>query len=300
MKKNILFVVALAGAMIWTGCQKEEPGTEKPEERTDLPTWTLTVQATKADGGETKALDLGVNGETGKDMISATWSVDDRVYVYNTTGNSPVLLEGYLAAISGIGTIEATLSGEITGDLSGVTSLTLVFPRTDWDYSTQYGILKGENSIESLFDYAVAEVTVAENDGKLISGTASFENQQSIYRFSFKYSSDHINAKNVVLSSSTNKLVATYNPFTSAMTYSPITLSMATATADPIYAAIKHDGAAEDTFNFTVIDGDGVTYKGHKDIPSAAFSNSFVSVKNISLDQRLDAALSATEVETVL
>ena len=299
MKKNILFVAALAGALIWTSCQKEEKGIEKPEERTDVPTWTLTVQATKTTNAQTKALDLGTDTDSGKDMINATWSAtNDHVYVYKTDGT---LLTGALDVINGDGTDTATLSGEITSDLSGVTALKLVFPRTEWDYSTQYGLLNNdENSIEKLFDYAIADITVTEIAGKLTTSAASFDNQQSIYRFSFKFGGVKLTAKNVVVSSANDKIVATYNPFTAAMTYSPITLSMATATLEPVYAAIKHDGTAEDTFHFTVIDNEGVTYKGSKAIPAAAFEQGFVSVKNMSLSQRLDAALIDTEVETVL
>lgn len=299
MKKNILFVAALSGALIWTGCQKEEKGVEKPEERTDVPTWTLTVQATKTNNAQTKALNLGTDTDSGKDMINATWSADnDHVYVYKTDGT---LLTGSLDVIDGDGTDTATLSGEITSDLSGISALKLVFPRTEWNYTTQYGLLTGENSIERLFDYALADITVTENAGKLTTSAAEFVNQQSIYRFSFKYDAFAITAKNVVLSSSNNKIIGTYDPFNSAnTTYHPITLAMSTATADPVYAAIKHDDKAEDTFNFTVIDNDGVTYMGQKIIPATTFDQSFVSVKNIGLDQRLDAALSESEVETVL
>ena len=298
MKINKLYLIAALLGTVLAGCQKEEQGVETPEEQ-NVKTWTLSLQADKAMDAQTKALDLTTNQETSKEMITATWSAsDDHVYVYKTNGDP---LGGVLNVIEGDGTASATLSGEITGNLEGVDQLMLVFPRTEWDYSTQYGLLKDdENSIESKFDYALATIDVTEDNGKLTASAASFVNQQSIYRFSFKFGGLDINTKNVELSSSTNKIVATYNPFTSAMTYSPITLAIATATTEPVYAAIKHDGNADDTFRFTVIDNDGVTYMGEKAIPSATFSNSFVSVKNVSLGQRLDAALSTTVVESAL
>ena len=301
MKKNILFVAALASAMIWTACQKEEKGIEKPEERTDVPTWTLTVQATKTNDAQTKALNIVT--ENNKERLDATWSAaNDHVFVYyKPDATTPwTQLEGQLNVVDGDGTDTATLSGDITGDLTGVNQLTLVFPRTEWNYSTQYGLLKDdENSIERKFDYALATIDVTNNNGTLTASAAEFENQQSIYRFSFKYGGVILTAKNVVLSSANDKIVATYNPFTEAKTYSPITLSMATATTDPVYAAIKHDDKEDDTFHFTVIDNEGVTYKGSKEIPGDAFNQGFVSGK-ISLGQRLDAALINTEVETVL
>ena len=297
MKINYLYLIAALLGTVLVGCQKEEQGVDTLEEQNEK-TWTLSLQADKATDAQTKALDLTTNQET-KDMITASWSAaDDHVYVYKSNGT---LLGGVLNVTEGDGTANATLSGEITGDLDGVDQLKLVFPRTEWDYSTQYGLLKDdENSIESKFDYALATVDVTEDNGKLTASAASFVNQQSIYRFSFKFGGLDINTKNVVLSSSTNKIVATYNPFSSEKTYSPITLAMATATTEPVYAAIKHDGDADDTFSFTVIDNEGVTYMGEKAIPSATFSNSFVSVKNVSLGQRLDAALSTTVVESAL
>lgn len=300
MKINKLYLIAALLGTVLAGCQKEESGNEKPEERTDLPTWTLTVEATKASDAETKALNLGTDEGTGKDKLEATWSAaNDHVYVFKTDGTQ---LEGALDVVEGDGTATAKLSGEVTGSLTGISELKLIFPRTEWNYSTQYGLLRDdENSIERKFDYALATVAVTETNGKLTASAAEFENQQSIYRFSFKFGGLDINTKNVVLSSSSEKIFGIYDPFTPAnRTYSPITLSMATATAEPVYAAIKHDGTAADTFNFTVIDNDGVTYMGSKAIPAAAFEQSFVSVKNISLDQRLDAALSETEVNTVM
>lgn len=298
MKINKLYLIAALLGTVLVGCQKEEKGIERPEEKTDAPTWTLTVQATKTNEAQTKALDIvTVNN---KEKLNATWSAaNDHVYVYTTDGT---LLDGSLSVEEGDdGKASATLSGDITGNLTGVEQLTLVFPRTEWNYSTQYGLLKGENSIERLFDYATATIDVTKDNGTVTASAFEFENQQSIYRFSFRFGGIDINMKNVVLSSSNNKIVGTYDPFNPAnTTFSPITLSMATATTEPVYAAIKHDDKAADTFNFTVIDNQGVTYMGSKAIPAAAFEESFVSVKNISLGQRLDAALINTEVETVL
>ncbi|MBR0286620.1 MAG: hypothetical protein IJQ96_06315 [Bacteroidales bacterium] len=50
----------------------------------------------------------------------------------------------------------------------------------------------------------------------------------------------------------------------------------------------------------TVIDADGITYKGTKTIPAAYKPNgTFVSMKNATLNERMGVTLSATEVSTV-
>jgi hypothetical protein len=198
---------------------------------------------------------------------------------------------------------KATLSGTLTGSLSEGQSLTLLFPRSTWDYSAQNGKLTGESSIEKLFDYARADVTVNSIDGSnlLVNGPATFANQQSIYRFGFKYNSAAINVKKAILSSNQDKLVAAYDFVTPAnTTYGPITLTLPSATSDLVYAAIKNENTTEDdTFSFTVYDNDGITYQGSKVFPAAALSRNFVSAKNVALD-RLDLAEIATTVSEVL
>ena len=74
------------------------------------------------------------------------------------------------------------------------------------------------------------------------------------------------------------------------------------ASADPFFVALRNtDEANAEALTFTVVDNTGVTYRGTKGIPAEYKPNgTFVSVKNCSLDQRMDLALSSTEVNTVL
>lgn len=300
MKKNLLILIAICGAMALTACQKEEdlmpeekpeePGTEQVE-----PTWTLTLEAGKAASPDTKALELSGDEKT----LNAVWASGETVSVYSSAGE----LLGTLDVTPKEDATKATLSGTLTGTLSEGQSLTLLFPQSTWNYSAQNGKLTGEGSIEKLFDYATAGVTVNSIDGSnlLVDGPATFANQQSIYRFGFKYNSAAINVKKAILSSDKGKLVGAFDFLTPAnSTYGSITLTLPSATTDLVYAAIKNENTTEDdTFSFTVYDGDGITYQGDKVIPVAALSRSFVSAKNVPLS-RLDLEQSATTVSEVL
>lgn len=300
MKNNILILMAICGVIASTACQKEEdlmpeekpeePGTEQVE-----PTWTLSLEAGKAANLDTKALELSGDEKT----LNAIWASGEKVSVFSSAG----ALLGTLDVTPKADATKATLSGTLTGSLSEGQSLTLLFPQSSWNYSAQNGCLTGEGSIEKLFDYAMAGVTVNSIDGSnlLVNGPATFANQQSIYRFGFKFNSAAINVKKAILSSNKDKLVAAYDFITPAnTTYGPITLTLPSATTDLVYAAIKNENTTEDdTISFIVYDGDGVTYKGDKVIPVAALSRSFVSAKNVPLN-RLDLMLSDTEVSSVL
>ena len=240
MKKNILILMAICGAMAWTGCQKEEDliPEEKPEEPVTgqvEPTWTLSLEAGKAANPDTKALELSVDEKT----LNAIWASGEKVSVFSSAGD----LLGTLDVTPKADATKATLSGILTGSLSEGQSLTLLFPQSTWNYSAQNGRLTGEGSIEKLFDYAMAGVTVNSIDGSnlLVDGPATFANQQSIYRFGLKYNSAAINVKKAILSSNKDKLVAAYDFVTPAnTTYGSITLTLPSATTDLVYAAIKN------------------------------------------------------------
>ena len=304
MKNNYLIMMAFAGAMVWTGCQKnveEDAGkTETPAEQVEQKTWSLKFDAGKATT-QTKALILSQDGKG----LSAVWESDEHVYVFSTEGE--LLSTTPLDVTPKEDNTIAELSGEITGDFQEAVEMKLLFPRTDWNYSLQYGLLTGDNSIEKLFDYALATITATPGEGNtlVVTGDTEFENQQSIFRFSFKHNSQAINAKTIEIASLGNKIVDKYDLFTPAnITHGTITLALTNATTDPVYAAIRHDNQeleqkVADTFGFTVFDNDGVTYKGSKNIPEEAFANDFISAKNIKLN-RLDVALGNTEVNTVL
>ena len=77
--------------------------------------------------------------------------------------------------------------------------------------------------------------------------------------------------------------------------------TLGTASADPFFVALRNgDETNAEALTFTVIDADGVTYKGTKTIPASYKPNgTFVSMKNATLNDRMGVSLSATTVGTV-
>ncbi len=306
MKKTILLIAALLGAMVWSGCMKEEltPQEEAPQGTT----WTVTVRAEKADGPQTKGLEIG--DEFDDTLLKSIWKAGEEVKVYLDGACIGTLT----ATPDGLDAHKATLSGDITttGITPNVTTLTLLTPRESWDYTGQVGKLlisdDASNSIEKKYHYTMAsDVLVTEvNGNNITTADASFTNQQSIYRLSFRYN-DGVNktpitTKSVTISSANGHLVQSLAVDGSSLVEGPISVTLGTATVDPFFVALRNgDETYAEALTFTVVDNTGVTYRGSKTIPADCKPNgTFVSVKKASLDQRLDLALSATEVNTVL
>ena len=306
MKKSILLLAALLGAMVWIGCQRMEEELVQKEQETEEPgngTYTLTVQAERNDGVRTKGLEIGDGTEATTTLLKSVWKAGEEVKVY--LGSTCI---GTLTATpDGENAHLATLTGTVTtgGITPGSTTLTLLTPREDWDYTGQVGtLLESAGSIEKKFHYTKADVTVTGVDGSNITAApATFTNQQSIYRLSFRYSvgPTAITAKSVTISGANGFLVQSQVPG-GATTEGPISVTLGTATADPFFVALRNgDETNQEVLTFTVVDGTGITYRGTKTIPAAYKPNgTFVSVKNATLTERLDIPLSATEVNTVL
>ncbi len=289
--KNIIAALLCSGLMVLAGCQKEDSDVPQttPEEKAELTTYKVTISATK--GVDTKALSL--DGTT----LNAYWKASDKVKVYKAgtyIGELSVVPE------DGEKPTIATLSGDLTADgLAANDALTLLIPRGTWDYSGQTGVLTdATGSIESTYDYGLASVNIVAVAGNAVTTSgARFENQQSIYRFGFRYGATTIRTKTLLLTSDQNKLAKTVNAITGANTYFasdvPMTIELSTAlTADQaaahelIYVAIRNDNTTEkDTFSFTIYDADGATYKGSKEIPKVNLASPFVSAKTIPMDR---------------
>ena len=299
MKKTIYLI--LLGALAWTGCQRQEEDpvpVEQPGQ--DVVVWMTTVQASKPADAGTKGLDL-VEDKT----LNVYWKSGEKVNAY-LDGQ----YVGFLEVTPGAGEkpLSATLSGPLS--LSSMISvgdeLTLLFPRRAdylWTYEGQNGLLTGDGSIEECFDYARAVVTVTDKDpahGTLSASHASFQNQQSIYRFGFKFGEAQIPVRTVIMSSAVGEIATSCNVATGEAITGNLTVVRPAASTELTYVAIRNGiTTQDDTFSFTVYDGDGVTYEGTKAIPSTVLSKGFVSAKSISMD-RLEASLSTTETTTVL
>ena len=295
-------MTALAGTMLCAGCIKETlpPKPEEPESKT----WTVTVRAERIDGAVTKGLGIGDGTEATTLELKSVWKENEPVNVYL----DGALIGTLTATPDGLDAHKATLSGDVTttGIVANTTRLDLLTPRESWDYTGQNGKLllsdDAVNSIEKKYHYTMASsVLVTEVSGdNITTESATFSNQQSIYRLSFKYAAASIQAKSVTISGAGGELVRS-QVVGGATTKGAISVTLGAATTDPFFVALRNGDTNDENITFTVVDGDGVTYRGTKEIPAAAKGNgTFVSMKNTSLPQRLDLVLSATEVTTVL
>lgn len=206
MKKDIRTLAALlmAGAA-FTACSNDDNLiNEQPVNPTTK--YTMTVNATKGDDG-TKGSNraLALDGKT----LKVKWAGTDQVAVFPGAWSRTPL--GMLTAAASE-TGSTTLSGNLTGTVHVNDNLNLLFPRAEWDYTGQKGILLSDaSSIEKKYDYALADVEVAEIDAEKITTTANanFASQQAIVKFTLKNNdgSAALAADKLTISAASNKLV---------------------------------------------------------------------------------------------
>lgn len=300
--------------MVWTNCTKVEEELiedipEEPVVEAVDSVWTVTIQAVKKEAPETKG--LAIEGEeTTTTVLRSIWKDGEAVKVFLGTE-----FIGTLSATpDGEDAHKATLSGTVTttGLVAGESTLTLLTPRERWDYTGQVGtLLESAESVEKMYYYAAATgvlvETVDTENNSITTKNASFSNQQSVYRLSFRYkpsaeSKIPITTKSVTISAANGHLVQSQAVDGSSLVEGPISVTLGAASADPFFVALRNgDETNEEALTFTVVDADGVTYRGSKTIPAIYKpNNTFLSVKNASLDQRLQLAQSTTGVNTVL
>ena len=312
MRKNIYVLLALVGAIAWTGCMREELAPEDPREQLTAAAdsvWTVSLQAVKKDAPDTKG--LAIEGEEATTtVLKSIWKAGEEVKVFLESACIGTLT----ATPDAEDAHKATLSGTVitTALMAETSTLTLLTPRETWDYTGQVGtLLEAPNSIEKMYHYTAAtgvKVTAVDAEHNTVTTeNASFANQQSIYRFSFRYkkseeSKTPITAKSLTITSANGHLVQSQAVDGSSLAEGPIAVTLSAASADPFFVALRNgDETNAEALTFTVIDADGVTYRGSKTIPAEyKRSGSFVSAKNASLDQRLQLAQSTTGVDTVL
>ncbi|MDY6277204.1 MAG: Ig-like domain-containing protein [Bacteroidales bacterium] len=198
MLKISCLSAACIAALALVSCQKETtpapaPATEQPSAKT----YTLTVDATK--GEDTKALSL--DGQ----VLNVKWAATDQVSVFAGDWSGDPM--GTLTAAASE-TGSTTLTGAVTGANKG-DNLNFLFPRAEWSYTGQKGILlSDENSIEKKYDYAAATVTVNEVDGTTITtNTANFTSQQAIVKFRLTDGGSPIAVNSLTISANSGKLV---------------------------------------------------------------------------------------------
>ena len=182
MKKFITDIRTLAALLMagaaFTACSSSDDNIidEQPVNPAQK-TYTLTVNASKGDGAQTRALDL-----TGK-TLTASWATTENVYVKKGETWATGSLQPETAGTT------ATLKGSLTGiSIEANDNLTLQFPKSgDITYAGQQGTIA---DIQANFDWATATVDVesVSPSGNINPNTATttFTNQQAIIKFTLQ------------------------------------------------------------------------------------------------------------------
>lgn len=268
MKARFLLLPFIPIILVLACCQKEEDlGTKETPEAQAEGGYFLSVEAAK--GINTKALSL--DGST----LNAHWTSGEKVGVYVNGAYA-----GQLLATPKDDATKATLSGTLT-QTSGIVAdatLLLLFPdREDitegskWDYTHQHGAAP-DGELAAKFDYATATLTVSGVDGNDVTttGSATFQNEQSVYRFDFKVGGNAKTVKSFTLSSSQNQLV-TSRSYSSGWTsaYGSLKVSLTSGSASSLYMSLRNENTSvTDTYSFQVMGGDDALYSGTKAIPA--------------------------------
>lgn len=284
MKARFFIIPAIVLSAV--ACKQLEPEAPVvvPEETTEAGTWSITIQASKA--VDTKALYLDTSGE--KDVLNAYWLETEKVFVYSNSETYVGILD--VIPDAGDKPTTATLSGTITAGTETIymgDQIILKIPRPEWDYTGQVGTLA---SIQSNYDYAIAYVEVLAKDDEnktITTAAATFQNCQSIYRFSFKSGTSALSIKDLTISSAGNR-IATSKDFSGFTTsWGSLTVTPAAATSDPLYVAISNGDMTDDTYNFIITGEDNALYSASKPIPARVLQadGKFISAKDITATQ---------------
>lgn len=263
-------------------CQKAEEDkmvVTRPE--VEATSWKLTVPAQK----EEITKGLALEGKS----LNTLWKEGESVHVYKD-GN---YLSGLDVMPRSTDAKHAKMSGTITvSSIALDDELTLLFPRKDWDYRGQKGVLLSEEgSIEKKYDYALATVNVNSitpgegEEGSIVTSNATFENQQNIYRLSFKVGNTPLAVKSLTLTSSREKLVVS-KIIGGDTTYGAISVNMTTTSEDLadglICVAVRSEDTSEQDYHFSLGDADRKAYLATKHIPADAFTHGFLGIKNVA------------------
>ncbi len=223
--------------------------------------WTVAISASKEVDSSTKALSEDV------DKIRATFQTTDNIYVYNKTKGiadpSPLHPDKDGAKANIIGTLSESYD---KGD-----ELVLCYNPEYIEgkgLRFSYGNQKGDLSSVADFAKATKIITAEEASAKTLSGSVSFENLQSIFRFTF--SDDAVKFKRIIISTKKNKLIhtdMTCHEF-KGVTTSSVMVTRETPSSEPVYVALRNENTGEDTYLFRAEDDKGFVYAGEKVAPA--------------------------------
>lgn len=191
---KMLAALLMAGAAFTACSDKDEIFNEQPVPPVQQ-SYKMTVDATMGGNAQTRGLYID------NTALKVKWYNTDQVSVFPEAW-SPAPYGTLTAAASNDG--KTTLTGDLTTLPAVNNNLKLLFPRATWDYTGQKGILLTDaNSIEKMYDYALADVKVNSVTGNAITTTtANFASQQAIVKFTLNQ-----NASSMTISAASNKLV---------------------------------------------------------------------------------------------
>ena len=246
--KHILYMsVLLLTGIVFAGCSSSDAPIEQPINPTGK--YTMTVNASKGSDATTRALYFDGTA------LNVKWTATEKVAVYNEGWSST--LGTLTAAASSDG--NTTLSGDLTTAPAVDDKLYLLFPRAEWDYTNQKGVLLTADddtyAIEKRYDYALADVKVKGVDDKKKITTyddASFVSQQAIVKFTLKdIYGFPIKANRFTISSGNDKIVQNIDQ--DNFTYGPLKLTIDPASATgELYTAIRHNLGTSETDDITL------------------------------------------------
>ena len=248
--------------------------------------YTLTLPATKSDA-VTKALAL--DGSS----LKSYWTTNDKVRVFR---NNEFVTELDVVPGDGDYPLTATLTATDVSDLQQGDQLFLLIPRvyntakpSDWSYTGQNGLLTGDNSVSTKYDYATATVTVNTISGtEITTTTANFDNEQSIYRFGFKVGDNKIDPNDITISSANGTLISSRTLSSGGWADVPGSLTFnPTATSDHLYyVALRNTSSSADTYNFVIHDANSALYMASiSNINATLLKGAFNSAKSIPTTQ---------------
>lgn len=273
MRKSIInvFAMLLVAGVAFVSCSKESSEIESPSKgyKVSIPANKISSKAV-ADGG------------------TATFKTTENVYVCNTSNGNAIdanVLHPSANAAS------ANFDGTLAGSYAEGNNLKILYNTNASgvaDYSSQNG------TIEGVVDAGVATVSVTDvSGGTITTGTASIDNLQSIFKFSFRISTSpdvylEDKVRFVRIFSTQGKLLSQYNAVTGSSTYGPVTISRDEDLPEEhpyVYAALRFDSNPGDEIVFQVVTNDGKVYSGSKTAPSGGFENGkfYTSTVNVNL-----------------
>ena len=302
-----------AGMAMTTACIDSIEPEQKdiPQQQEKKPqVLTLTIQAEKVEAPETKGLVID-GSEAATTVMKSVWTAGEVVDVYKGTELICQLTAGTITEEGRKATLTGTIPAEKVSNNDHLTLLTsgsAVQSAISWNYTGQTGILMGDvNSIEKKYNYALATVTATVDGSTVTTSPASFENQRNIYRLSFRFSPDentaktHILAKSITITSDNDRLMkqCTVGAADTPSGSDGIAVSLASATTNPVFVALRIAGNNAAQLNFTVVDDGGVTYNGSKEVHENQTQGTFVSFKNATLT-RVGAKISTETTQNIL